>query len=71
MECYLTVTCASSPFLDIKKKLPNSEKTVFTYQRLMCEEFLICKNYWGKIKVSSILTTNSFPKIDKDLKTGF
>jgi len=49
MEFYLTVTCDSFPFLDIGKKDPNSKKRAFTYQRLMCEEFLICKTYWGKI----------------------
>ena len=70
MECYLTVTCDSFPVLDIKKH-PNLKKRVFTYQRLMCEEFLICKTYWERYKVSTILITNSFPKIDKDLKTGF
>ena len=71
MERYLTVICDSFPFLDIKKKHPNSKKREFTYQRLICQEFLICKTYWGKYKVSTKLITNSFPKIDKDLKTGF
>jgi len=48
MECYLTVTCASFSFLDIYKLKKLYRRGVFTYQRLMCEEFLICKNYWGK-----------------------
>ena len=70
MECCLTVKCASFSFLDIKK-YSNSEKKEFTYKRLTCKEFLICKTYWETHKVSTILITNSFPKIDKDLKTGF
>ena len=37
------------PILGNKGKNPNSKEKVFTYQRLMCEEFLICKTYWGKI----------------------
>ena len=71
MECYLTVTCYRFTFIDIKKNHPNSEKSGFTYNRFTCEEFLICKTYWETHKVSTILITNSFPKIDKYLKTGF
>jgi hypothetical protein len=33
--------------VDIKKNHPNSERRGFTYKRLTCEEFLICKTYWG------------------------
>ena len=71
MEYYLTVTCDSFTFMDIKKNHPDSEKSGFTYKRLTCEEFLICKTYGETHKISTILITNSFPKIDKDLKTGF
>ena len=70
MECCLTVTCASFSFLDIKK-YPNSEKKEFTYKRLTCEEFLICIFTWKRHKLSTVLFAISFPKIDKDLKTGF
>ena len=71
MELYLTVTCDSFRFLDIKKKHPNSKKMVFTYQRFMCEEFLIYMIYLKRDKLSTVLFAISFPKIDKDLKTGF
>ena len=71
MECYLTVTCDSFPFMDIKKNYPNSEKKEFTYKRLTCEEFLICIIYFKRFKLSTVLFAISFPKIDKDLKTGF
>ena len=70
MECCLIVTCASFSFLHIKK-YPNSEKKEFTYKRLTCEEFLIRKTTGETHKVYTILITNSFPKIDKYLKTGF
>ena len=51
MECYLTITFASFPFLEIMQlKCPNSEKGAFTYQKLICEESLICKNLLGNIK---------------------
>ena len=39
--------------------------------RYIFEEFLICKITGERYKVSAILINNSFPKIDKDLKTGF
>ena len=39
---------------------------MFTYQKLVCEEFQIYIIKWQKL-----LITNSFPKIDKDLKIGF
>ena len=71
MECSLTVTCASFSFLDIKKKNPNSEKRGFTHKRLTFEEFLICIIYLKKVDRSTVLFAISFPKIDKDLKTGF
>ena len=58
-------------FLDIKKKHPNSEKKVFTYKRLTCEEFLICIIHLERHKLSTVLFAISFPKKDKDLKTGF
>ena len=70
MECCLTVTCAIFSFLDIKK-YPNSEKKEFTYKRLTCEEFLICMIYFKSCKLSTVLFAIPFPKIDKDLKTGF
>ena len=70
MECCLIVTCASFSFLHIKK-YPNSEKKEFTYKRLTCEEFLICMIYLKRDKLSTVLFAISFPKIDKDLKTGF
>ena len=57
--------------MDIKKNYPDSEKSGFTYKRLTCEEFLILKTTGETQKVSTILITYSFPKIDKDLKTGF
>ena len=71
MGCYKTVTCANFAFLDIKKKHSNSEKRGFTYKRLTFKECLICINYLERYKLSTVLFAISFPKIDKDLKTGF
>ena len=71
MVCYLIVTHASFLFLDIKKKHSNTEKSEFTYQRLICKEFQFLKLTGGRYKVSTILIINSFTKIDKDFKTGF
>ena len=71
MECYLTVTCDSFPFMDIKKNHPDSEKSGFTYKRLTCEEFRFVWFTLKRYKLSTVLFAISFPKIDKDLKTGF
>ena len=71
MECYLTVTCASFSFLDINKLKNLYRRGVFTYQRLMCDEFLIYMIYFKRYTLSKVLFAISFPKIDKDLKTGF
>jgi len=50
MKCYLTVTCASLPSLEINlKKQPNAKKGVFTNQRLKYEEFLNLYNLLGKV----------------------
>ena len=70
MECYLTVTCDSFPFMDIKKNHPNSKRG-FTYKRLTYEEFFNLYNLLGENIVYPISITNSFPKTDRDLKTGF
>ncbi len=68
MECYFTVTCANSPFLD--KKHPQI-KRFYLSEINMSGKFLILKLTEERYKVSTRLITNSFPKIDKDLKTGF
>ncbi len=49
------------------KKYPYLERRLLTYQKLVCEEFVYGKKY----QISAILITDSSPKIDKDLKTGF
>ena len=70
MECYLTVTCDSFSFLDIKKKNTNSAKRGFSYKRLTCEVsdlYSLLENH----KLSKVLFAIIFPKIDKDLKTSF
>ncbi len=48
MECYLTVTYANFPFLDINnKEKPNTDKWG-NYLRLTCEEFSMLYNFLGK-----------------------
>ena len=59
------------PIFGHKEKHPNSAKRVFSYKRLTFEEFLICIIYLKKVDRSTVLFAISFPKIDKDLKTGF
>ena len=59
------------PILGNKGKNPNSKEKLFTYQRLMCDEFLIYLIYFKRYTLSKVLFAISFPKIDKDLKTGF
>ena len=72
MEFYLTVTCDSLPFLDITRKRPLfKEKGIYLSEINMFGKFLILKLTEERYKVSTRLITNSFPKIDKDLKTGF
>ena len=71
MECYLTVTCANFPFLGVNnKEKPNTEKGKL-FRDWGVKSFLSFITYWEKISISTVLITNSFPKIDKDLKTGF
>ena len=71
MESYLTVTCASFFISEHKENYPNSEKRGFTVKRLSYEEFLICISFLAKYKLFKLLFAITFPKIDKDLKTGF
>ena len=70
MECYLTVTCINFPFLDINNKEKLNTEKDGNYQRLTCEEFFQLYKLLGKGIKFLQLITNSFPKIDKDLKTG-
>ena len=55
------------------KKHPNLERRLFAYQKLVCEEFLIYRieSNDERCQFATVIITNSFPKIDKDLKTGF
>ena len=54
------------------KKHPNLERSLFTNQTLVFEEFLINISNGTKYQISTALITNFFfSKIDKDLKTGF
>ena len=69
MECYLTVTCANFPFLEMKKH--PWRKRFYLSDINMFGKFLIFKLTEERYKISTRLITNSFPKIDKDLKTGF
>ena len=71
MECYLTVTCDSSLFLDIiQLKNLFSEKGVYLSE-INVWEVSNFYNLLDKVKSSVILLSISFPKIDKDFNTGF